>query len=80
MMLKQRGHSWVVHRTVTRYAHSIELRGSSPRPAIALRGNAVVCESSKDPVGHFIQDGNLGSRPHGTYSLSSAELEQLPSK
>jgi hypothetical protein len=36
--LKQRGHSWVVHRTVTRYAHSIELRGSSPRPAIALRG------------------------------------------
>jgi hypothetical protein len=42
----------------------------SPSPAIALRGNAVVCRNSEDPVGHFADGRNLDSQPHGTFTKS----------
>ena len=38
---------------------------------------AVVCESGEDPVGHFADGRNLGSRPHGTPSIGAAVAQHL---
>ena len=46
--------------------------GSNPVSSIAVVGS-----TDEDPVGHFVNENHLDSRPHGTPSIGAAVAQSL---